>query len=126
MGEFVSIGRVKFRDVPDYFLQRYDGEIAAWANNFHKVGPVKSFVLREGGFADPSPNEEQGAELIVVKLIARLSRRGVEIEPFTERDRRNIARHVEKMQREGVPARTKLREPERPWIPFMPTLGMRH
>jgi hypothetical protein len=122
MGELVTIGRVKFADVPDYFLERYDAEIAAWANNFARIGPVKSFMLREGGFADPSPDPEQGAELLVVKLIARLSRKGVEIEPLTERDCRLIARHVEKMQRNNVPARARLTEPPRPWLPFMPTI----
>jgi len=122
MGELITIGRVKFLAVPDYFLERYDDEIAAWANNFAKIGPVKSFVLREGGFADPSPDPEQGAELIVVRLFARLSRKGVEIEPYTERDRRNIARHCEKMQRQGVPARAQLAEPPRPWLPFMPEI----
>jgi len=123
MGDLIRIGRVKFNDVPDYFLDRYDDEIAAWANNFAKIGPVKSFVLREGPFADPSPNEEQGAELIVVRLIARMSRKGVEIEPYRERDRRNIARHCEKMQKFGVPARARLIEPDRPWLPFMPKVG---
>ena len=123
MRELVSIGRVKFSDIPDYFLERYDDEIAAWAQNFAKIGPVKAFVLREGHFADVSPNEEQGAELIQVKLIARLSRRGVEIEPLTERDCRNIARHCEKLRRLNVPARAVLVEPPRPWLPFMPMVG---
>jgi len=123
VGEILTIGRVKFYNVPDYFLERYDDEIAAWANNFAKIGPVKSFVLREGAFSNVSPDPEQGAELVVVRLIARMSRKGVEIEPYTVRDRRMIAVHCEKMIREGVPPRTRLAEPERPWLPFMPKLG---
>lgn len=117
----ITIGRVKVDRIPDYFLERYDGEIAAWAENFAKVGPVKQIVLREGGLADLSPVEEQGAVLVAVKLIARMSRRGVEIEPLTERDAAMIRVHCEKMQRAGVPARAVLVEPERPWVPFMPS-----
>lgn len=119
----IRVGRVKITDVPEYFMCRYDDEIAAWAGNFAKVGPVKSFVLREGSFADLSPDPEQGAVLIVVRLWARLSRRGVEISPYTERDRTLIALHCEKMQRSGVPARAILKEPPRPWLPFMPTMS---
>ena len=110
-------------DLPDYFLERYAEEFAAWARNLAKIGPVKSFVLREGPFADPSPNEEQGAELIQVRLLCKISRRhGVEIEPYSERDRRNIARHCEKMQRLNIPSRRFFEEPPRPWLPFMPDI----
>jgi endonuclease YncB( thermonuclease family) len=122
MGEVIRIGCVQFIDVPDYFLDRYDDEIAAWAVNFRKIGPVKSFVLREGYFADASPNEEYGAALIRVQLLAKVSRRGIEIAPYRERDRRNIARHCEKMIKLGIPARARLKEPPRPWLPFMPKL----
>lgn len=121
----ITIGRVKIDRVPDYFLERYDAEIAAWAKNFEKIGPVKTFVLREGHFADPSPNEEQGAELIAVKLIAKMSRKGVEIEPLTKRDGELIRKHCAKMQLRGVPARARLREPVRPGLPFFPTINPR-
>lgn len=116
----ITIGRVKIDRIPDYFLERYDDEIAAWASNFEKIGPVKAFVLREGYLADLSPNPEQGAQLIQVKLIAKMSRKGVEIAPFTPRDETLIALHCEKMTRAGVPSRAVLKEPERPWLPFMP------
>lgn len=119
----ITVGRVKFERIPDYFLERYDTEIAAWAENFAKIGPVKSFVLREGYFSKSSPNEEQGAELIQVKLIARMSRKGVEIEPFTKRDEEQISKHCTKMQLLGVPSRAILKEPPRPWLPFMPAMG---
>lgn len=122
----ITMGRVKIDRIPDYFLERYDDEIAAWAQNFAKIGPIKAIILREGNFADLSPNEEQGAELIQVRLLARMSGKGVEIEPFTHRDERLIANHCQKMQRHGVPARAILKEPPRPWLPFMPTVGKPH
>lgn len=117
----LTIGRVKITGIPDFFLERYDLEIAAWAANFEKIGPVKSFILREGYLADLSPDPEQGAVLIQVKLIAKMSRKGVEITPFTKRDETLIALHCEKLQRAGIPARAVLQEPARPWLPFMPT-----
>ena len=105
---------MSYIDVPDYFVERYAEEFEAWAKHFAKIGPVKSFVLKEGYAAAHSPDPEQGRELIVVKLLARISRAGVEIAPYTERDRANIRRHCEKMARLGVPARMKLKEPPRP------------
>jgi hypothetical protein len=119
----ITVGRVKVDRIPDYFMVRYDDEIAAWAANFAKIGPVKSIVLREGHLSEVSPNEEQGAELLQVKLLAKMSRRGVEIGPLTERDERLIANHCAKMQRLRVDARAVLKEPERPWLPFMPRIG---
>ena len=116
----ITVGRVKFERIPDYFLERYDAEIAAWAENFRKIGPVKSFVLREGHLAATSPNPEQGAELIQVKLIARLCRQGVEISPLEPRDETLIALHCEKMARAGLGSKQFTPEPERPWLPFMP------
>lgn len=119
----ITVGRVKIDRIPDYFMARYDSEIAAWANNFDKIGPVKAIVLREGHFSDPSPDEEQGAQLIQVRLLARISRKGVEIEPYTKRDEELIAKHCAKMERLKVPANAVLKEPPRPWLPFMPTIG---
>jgi hypothetical protein len=119
----ITIGRVTVNRIPDYFMERYDEEIAAWAQNFAKIGAVKSVVLKEGYFADLSPNEEQGAVLRQVRLIARMSRKGVEIEPLTKEDERLIANHCQKMKRAGVHPRMVLAEPERPWLPFMPTIG---
>jgi hypothetical protein len=119
----ITVGRVKVDRIPDYFMIRYDDEIVAWAANFAKIGPVKSIVLREGHLSEVSPNEEQGAELLQVRLLAKMSRRGVEIEPYTKRDEEVIARHCAKMQRLRVDARAVLREPERPWLPFMPRIG---
>ena len=118
----ITVGRVQFNRIPDYFLERYDREIAAWANNFQKIGPVKSFVLREGHMAATSPNAEQGAELIQVKLICKMSRRGVEIAPLEQRDEVLIALHCEKMARAGLRSKQFTPEPERPWIPFMPSV----
>ena len=119
----ITVGRVKVDRIPDYFMVRYDEEIVAWAANFAEIGPVKAIVLREGPFSDISRNEEQGAELLLVELLARMSRRGVEIEPYTELDERLIAKHCRKLQRLGVHPRAVLKEPERPGLPFMPRIG---
>lgn len=118
----ITIGRVRIDRIPDFFMERYDREIAAWANNFERIGPVKSFILREGHLASVSPDPEQGAELIQVKLIARMSRKGVEITPYTRRDETLIALHCEKLQRAGLGSKQFTAEPVRPGLPFMPTI----
>lgn len=112
------------RPMPDYFVERYDDEISAWGANFSKIGPIKSIVLREGHFADLSPNPEQGAVLHGVKLIAEISSRRdrVTVRPLGEQDEALIARHCEKMQRLGVHPRALLKEPARPGIPILPTI----
>jgi len=110
-------------DVPDYFVARYFLELAAWAKNFKKIGPVKSIVLREGFYSDWSPDEEQGAELIAVKLVAKRGKRWVEVAAYRERDRRNILNHCQKMLDLGIPPGARLIEPPRPWLPFMPKIG---
>ena len=118
----VRLGCWQF-DVPDYFVARYFLELVAWAKNFQKIGVIKSIVLREGAYAEPSPDEEQGRELIQVKLIAKRGRDLVEAAPYRERDRRNIANHCQKMIDLGIAPQTQLVEPPRPGVPFMPTLG---
>ncbi len=112
------------RPLPDWFVERYDDELRAWGANFSKIGPIKSIVLREGYFADLSPDAEQGAVLLGVKLIAEVSSRRdlVTVRPLGDQDEALIARHCEKMQRLGVWARAVLREPERPGVPFMPNI----
>lgn len=120
----ITVGRVKFSRIPEYFLERYDAEFAKWASEI-PVGTFKSrrlFVFREGHLAANSPDPEQGKELVGAWLWARLSRKGVEIEPFTERDEDKIKAHCAKMQLAGVPARARLIEPERPGIPTLPHL----
>jgi hypothetical protein len=112
------------RPMPDWFVERYDDELAAWGSNFSKIGPIKSVVLREGHFSDLSPDPEQGAVLLQVKLLAEVSSRRdrVTVRPLGDQDEMLIARHCEKMQRLGVHPRAILKEPERPGIPFMPTI----
>lgn len=114
-----------FERVPDWFVERYDDEICAWARNFSKIGPVKAIVLREGHLADVSPDPEQGAVLLQVKLIAKMEcqHERVTIAPADEQSERLIALHCEKMQRHKVSPRAVLKEPPRPWLPFMPTVG---
>jgi hypothetical protein len=107
------------RGIPDYFLERYEDEFAKWAaqipsGEFH---PLRLFTFNEGAVAPPSPDPEQGRQLLGAWLFARLSRRGVEIEPYRESDREAIIKHCERMQRAGIPARTRLVEPARPGIP---------
>jgi hypothetical protein len=110
--------------IDDYFLERYFEEFGAWAKNFRKVGPVKSFVLKEGPFADPSPNEEVGPVLLQVKLIAKFIKRTgkVMIEPLSGEDERLIRNHVQKLKRLGVHARAFWKEAPRLWIPGMPAV----
>lgn len=112
------------RPMPDFFVERYEGEISAWGANFGKIGPIKHIVLREGYFSDLSPNEENGAVLYRVGLVAEVSssRDKVTVRPLGEQDEALIARHCEKMQRLGVPARAVLKEPERPGIPILPKI----
>jgi len=110
------------RPMPDYFVERYDDELSAWGANFSKIGPIKNIVLREGYFADLSPNPEQGAVLLRVSLVAEVSsqRDRVTVRPLSDQDEALIARHCEKMMRAGVHPRAVLREPLRPGIPFLP------
>ena len=114
-----------FDNIPDFFVERYNEEIEAWAANFSKVGPVKQVILKEGPFADVSPDPEQGAVLIGVKLIAKMERvRGrVTVSPMGERDEELIRKHCDKMVRLNIHPRKFWKEPERPWLPFMPTVG---
>jgi hypothetical protein len=117
----ITHGKTRFTDIPEYFLERYSVEINSWAENIRKIGLVKAFILREGFLADLSPAPEQGAQLIQVKLKCQPWRGGVEISPLEERDRALIVIHCDKLQKAGIPATGVLREPPRPWLPFVPT-----
>lgn len=112
------------RPLPDWFVERYDDELKAWGANFGKIGPIKSVILKEGHLADLSPDPEQGAVLLGVKLIAEVSSRRdrVTVRPLGEADEAIIARHCEKMMRLNVGARVFSKEPERPGIPFLPLI----
>ena len=114
-----------FERIPDFFVERYDEELQAWGRNFGKIGPVKAIILKEGPFSDLSPDPEQGAVLIQVKLIAKMERlRGrVTVTPFTEQDEELIRKHCDKLERLNIHPRKFWKEPERPWLPFMPTVG---
>ncbi len=118
----ITVGRVKIDRIPEFFMVRYGDEVRAWAENFAKIGPVKSFILKEGHLAAPSPDPEQGAELIQVKLQAKMSRKGVEITPYTPRDQTLIWLHCEKLQRAGLAANQFTPEPPRPGLPFLPNV----
>jgi hypothetical protein len=112
----------QIRDIPDYFLERYADEFAAWAAQIPtgEFKPTRLFVFREGDVAEFSPDPEQGKQLLGAWLLARISRKGIEIEPLTERDRAAILKHCERMKAARIPATAHLREPERPGIPVIP------
>jgi hypothetical protein len=110
------------RGLPDYFLERYREEFAKWASTI-TTGDFKCtrlFVFNEGDCAEWSPDREQGKQLLGAWLLARVSRKGVEIEPLTGRDREAIERHCARMAAAGIPANARLVEPERPGIPTIP------
>lgn len=114
-----------FERIPDYFVERYAKELGLWGQNLKKIGLTKHIVLNEGTLADVSPDEEMGAVLIRVTLKAEVERLAQDrlrlvISPCDERDERMIRIHCEKMQRNNIPAKVELVEPERPGIPFMP------
>jgi hypothetical protein len=121
-----------FERIPDYFIERYNEELCAWGENFSKIGPVKSIVLKEGRLSlmPDFPGQiitwdrEQGPPLKGVKLIAKMERQHdrVTVAPQTEVDEQIIARHCEKMQRFGWAARLFDKEPQRPGLPFMPNI----
>ena len=113
-----------FDRIPDFFIERYNEEICAWAANFSKIGPVKTIVLKEGPFSDLSPAEDQGAVLLGVRLIARMERLRdrVTVRPAGERDEAIIARHVRKLMALGIGPRMFWKEPPRPGLPFMPKI----
>ena len=115
-------------NLPEYFVNRYAYELREWGRNLQRIGLVKTIVLREGTLSDLSPDAEQGAVLLGVRLKAEIERMGGDeirlvISPQTENDARIIAKHVEKMTRVGIPARAELVEPPRPGMPFMPTIA---
>jgi len=122
MKSVINCGSVRFLNIPEYFLEKYTDEINAWAKNIRKVGLVKAFVIREGHFSDVSPDPEQGAVLMQVRLLCKPRAGGVEIEPYTPRDEEIISKHCDKMIRLKVPPRAILKEPPRPWIPTMPKI----
>jgi hypothetical protein len=112
----------QIRDIPDYFLERYEDEFNAWAAQIPtgEFYPLRLFTFNDGDVAPWSPDPEQGKQLLGAWLLAKISRSGVEIEPYREQDREAILKHCERMQRAGIPARARLREPERPGIPVIP------
>jgi hypothetical protein len=112
----------EIRGIPDYFLERYADEFAAWAAQIPtgEFKPTRLFVFREGDVAEFSPDPEQGKQLLGAWLLARISRKGIEIEPLTERDKAAILKHCARMQAARIPAAARLVEPERPGIPVIP------
>lgn len=126
--------RTVFERIPEYFIVAYDDELTAWGRNFQKIGEVKHVVLREGVFADASPNVELGPVLLRVALRAKVTRSGttimegvarkvaieVTVCPDTEDDERKIRDHCQKMVALGVDPRKRLTELPRAGLPFMP------
>lgn len=113
--------------VPEYFVNRYQAELRAWAANLKRVGTEKHVVLREGNQADMSPDPELGAQLIQVTLKCKIERiQGDELQIVVsaadEEQEWLIRRHCEKLEKQGIPPGMALVEPERPFVPFMPTI----
>lgn len=118
----ITVGSIKYYRIPDYFVERYDADLAAWAN-LRPFPSTRLITFREGAFAKDSPDPEQGKELLGAWLLARISRKGVEIEPLSKRDEDRIRAHCANMQFRGVPALARLVEPERPGLPVIPRLN---
>lgn len=111
--------------VPDYFVQRYQDELRAWAANLKQIGLTKHIILREGVFSDMSPDEELGAQLIQVELKAKIERIDndelrIVVSASDDEHERRIKKHCEKLQRKKIPAGMVLVEPPRAGVPFMP------
>lgn len=117
----------EFLGISDYFIERYGFELREWGRNLARIGLRKHIILREGTLSDLSPNPEQGAVLLRVSLVADVERHKngeikLLIKPETEQDDMLIRKHCEKLQKMGIAAIAQLVEPERPWIPFVPTI----
>ena len=118
----IRLGRWKISGVPDYFVARYFHEFVKWA----KMIPTGDFpatyliTFNEGDLAEDSPDPEQGKQLLGGWLLAKISSRFIECEPYSELDRDRIRKHCDRMQRAGVRSRDRLVEPERPGIPVIP------
>lgn len=114
-----------FEGIPDYFVERYDFDWRRWGSNFKQYGLNYRVIVREGGLADLSPNEEQGAVLLGVDMTCEIERRAGSVHKITvkvadEQSKAIMLRHCEKMQRVGIPARSVLVEPPRAGLPFLP------
>ena len=117
----------EIRDIPQYFLERYQAEFNAWAaqiptGEFH---PTRWFAFNDGDLAPWSPDREQGramlgAWLFAKRWVGRDGRNHVEIEPYRESDKEAIFKHCERMRKAGIPAWARLAEPARPGIPGLP------
>jgi len=117
----VRLGKWKI-DLPDYFVARYFDEFVAWARQI-PIGvfkPTRLFVFNEGELADWSPDREQGKAMFGAWLLARIGKRYIECEAYSELDRDKIRKHCKKLQSFGVRSRDRLAEPERPGIPTIP------
>jgi hypothetical protein len=117
----VRLGKWKI-DLPDYFVARYFYEFLAWARlaSTPDFPCTRLFVFNEGDFADWSPDREQGKVMPGAWLLAKIGKRFVECEAYSELDRDKIRNHCKKLQSLGVRSRDRLAEPERPGIPVIP------
>jgi hypothetical protein len=116
-----------FERIPDFFIERYNEELCVWGRNFQALGCIKSIVLKEGALSDPSPDPEQGAQLLRVRLLARFEwlRQRMTVTPYSDADEMLIAKHCEKLQKRKQGPRMFTPEPPRPWLPFMPSIKYR-
>lgn len=135
---------VRFKRVPDWFVKHYQEQLGDWAKNIRSINQsnqadglppnTKRIILREGTFADVSPDPTMGPVTIQVTLHMKVSKSEgkmigdvyretaaeVIITPYSEHDEALIRQHVSKMERLRIDPVKRLIEPARAGIPFMP------
>lgn len=142
--DVAAMTKVTFERLPEYFIRAHSEEIGAWGANMGEINRqnaaeglppnTKRVILREGYFADVSPDPEMGPVIRRVTLRAEVRRSGMTIRggrpvniaieiaimPHTEDDERLIRRHCEKMTKLGVDPGKRLVAPPAAGIPFLP------
>lgn len=136
--------KVIFERLPDYFIRAHAEEIGEWGRNMGAINRqnaaeglppnTKRVILREGYFADVSPNPEMGPVIRRVTLRCEVRRSGmtlrnglpvnvaieIAIFPHGDADEAMIRNHCQKMVGLGVSPEKRLVAPPAAGIPFLP------